>query len=216
MSEPVKGRTEAGRRREERARHRRQRVVDAASRLFLERGYVATTIEAIAREAAVAPATVYQAFGTKQAILARVLDQAITGDAEPAALLDRDWVKQAARPADPRQRLAMVVRHTSRVAARTAPIKEVMRDAAAGDPAVRQLLREDDRRRYLTQRALIDQVIGGGSLREGCDLDHAVATFFAAVNSHSYQLLAGQLGWSPVDWQRWLTDVLGRELLGPG
>jgi len=216
MSEPVKGRTEAGRRREERARHRRQRVVDAASRLFLERGYVATTIEAIAREAAVAPATVYQAFGTKQAILARVLDQAITGDAEPAALLDRDWVKQAARPADPRQRLAMVVRHTSQVAARTAPIKEVMRDAAAGDPAVRQLLHEDDRRRYLTQRVLVDQVIGGGSLREGCDLDHAVATFFATVNSHSYQLLAGQLGWSPVDWQRWLTDVLGRELLGPG
>jgi len=216
MSEPVKGRTEAGRRREERARHRRQRVVDTALRLFLERGYVATTIEAIAREAAVAPATVYQAFGTKQAILARVLDQAITGDAEPAALLDRDWVKQAARPADPRQRLAMVVRHTSQVAARTAPIKEVMRDAAASDPAVRQLLHEDDRRRYLTQRALVDQVIGGGSLREGCDLDHAVATFFATVNSHSYQLLAGQLGWSPVDWQRWLTDVLGRELLGPG
>ena len=216
MSEPVKGRTEAGRRREERARHRRQRVVDTALRLFLERGYVATTIEAIAREAAVAPATVYQAFGTKQAILARVLDQAITGDAEPAALLDRDWVKQAARPADPRQRLAMVVRHTSQVAARTAPIKEVMRDAAAGDPAVRQLLHEDDRRRYLTQRALVAQVIGGGSLREGCDLDHAVATFFATVNSHSYQLLAGQLGWSPVDWQRWLTDVLGRELLGPG
>jgi len=191
-------------------------VVDTALRLFLERGYVATTIEAIAREAAVAPATVYQAFGTKQAILARVLDQAITGDAEPAALLDRDWVKQAARPADPRQRLAMVVRHTSQVAARTAPIKEVMRDAAAGDPAVRQLLHEDDRRRYLTQRALVDQVIGGGSLREGCDLDHAVATFFATVNSHSYQLLAGQLGWSPADWQRWLTDVLGRELLGPG
>jgi hypothetical protein len=78
------------------------------------------------------------------------------------------------------------------------------------------LLHEDDRRRYLTQRALVDQVIGGGSLREGCDLDHAVATFFATVNSHSYQLLAGQLGWSPVDWQRWLTDVLGRELLGPG
>jgi len=190
--------------------------VDTALRLFLERGYVATTIEAIAREAAVAPATVYQAFGTKQAILARVLDQAITGDAEPATLLDREWVKQAARPADPRQRLALIVRHTSQVAARTAPIKEVMRDAAASDPAVRQLLHEDDRRRYLTQRALVDQVIGGGSLREGCDLDHAVATFFATVNSHSYQLLAGQLGWSPVDWQRWLTDVLGRELLGTG
>ena len=214
MSEPVKGRTDAGRRREERARHRRQRVVDTALRLFLERGYVATTIEAIAREAAVAPATVYQAFGTKQAILARVLDQAITGDAEPAALLDRDWVKQAARPADPRQRLAMVVRHTSQVAARTAPIKEVMRDAAAGDPAVRQLIRDDDQRRYITQQTLVDLVIGEDSLRAGCDRDHAAATFFALVNSHSYQLLATHLGWSPADWQQWLTAVLDRELFG--
>lgn len=183
-------------------------------RLFLERGYVATTIEAIAREAAVAPATVYQAFGTKQAVLARVLDQAIAGDAEPAALLDRDWVKQAARQADPQRRLALVVQNTSQVAARTAPIKEVMRDAAAGDPAVRQLLHEDDQRRYLTQKTLVDQVIGAGSLRAECDLDHAVATFFATVNSHCYQLLAGQLGWSPADWQRWLTAVLSRELLG--
>jgi len=216
VTEPVKGKTDAGRRREERARQRRERVVDAASRLFGERGYVATTIEAIAREAAVAPATVYQAFGTKQAILARILDVTIAGDADPGALLDRDWVWQAAGHRDPRQRLALVVRHTSQVAARTAPVKEVMRDAAASDPAVRQLLLEDDQRRYLTQQALVDLIIGAGSLRPGCDRDQAVATFFALVNSHGYQLLATQLGWSPDDWQRWLTGVLDRELFGTG
>jgi AcrR family transcriptional regulator len=175
---------------------------------------MATTIEAIARKAAVAPATVYQAFGTKQAILARILDQTIAGDAQPAALLDRDWVKQASRHPDPRQRLALVVRHTSQVAARTAPIKEVMRDAAAADPAVRQLIRDDDQRRYLTQQTLVDLVIGEDSLRAGCDRDHAAATFFALVNSHSYQLLATHLGWSPADWQQWLTTVLDRELFG--
>ena len=215
MSEPVKGKTEAGRQREERARQRRQRVVDAALRLFLERGYVATTIEAIARAAAVAPATVYQAFGTKQAILARILDTTIAGDAGPATLLERDWVRQAGQLPDPRQRLALVVRHTSQVAARTAPIKEVMRDAAAADPAVRHLLREDDERRYLTQQALVDLITGAGALRPGCDRDHAVATFFALVNSYGYQLLAGHLGWSQADWQRWLTGVLDRELFGP-
>jgi AcrR family transcriptional regulator len=190
-------------------------VVDAASRLFLERGYMATTIQAIAPAAAVAPATVYQAFGTKQAILARILDQTITGDAGPAALLDRAWVKQASQHPDPRQRLALVIQHTSQVAARTAPIKNVMRDAAAADPAIRQLLREDDQRRYITQRALVDLVIGQDSLRAGCDPDHAVATFFALVNSNGYQLLATHLGWTPADWQQWLTSVLDREFFGP-
>lgn len=209
MREPVKGKTEAGRRREERARRTRQQVADAALRLFLERGYVATTIEAIAQEAAVAPATVYQAFGTKQAILARILDQTIAGDAQPAALLDRDWAKQASQHPDPRQRLALVIRHTSQVAARTAPIKEVMRDAAAADPAVRQLIHDDDQRRYLTQQALVDLVIGEDSPRAG--RDHATATFFALVNSYCYQLLATHLGWNPADWQQWLTSMLDRE-----
>ena len=215
MTEPVKGKTEAGRQREERARQRRQRVADAALWLFLERGYAATTIEAIARAAAVAPATVYQAFGTKQAILARILDTTIAGDARPAALLERDWVRHAARLPDPRQRLALIVEHTSRVAARTAPVKEVMRDAAAADPAVRRLLREDDERRHLTQQALVDVIIGADALRPGGDRDHAVATFFALVNSHGYQLMAGHLGWSQADWQQWLTGVLDRELFGP-
>lgn len=103
--------------------------------------------------------------GTKQAILARILDVTIAGDA---------------------------------------------------DPAVRQLLLEDDRRRYLTQQALVDLTIGAGSLRPGCDRDQAAATFFALVNSHGYQVLATGLGWSPDDWQRWLTGVLDRELFGPG
>jgi hypothetical protein len=101
------------------------------------------------------------------------------------------------------------------VAARTAPIKEVMRDASAADPAVRQLIRDDDQRRYITQQTLVDVVIGEDSLRAGCDRDHAAATFFALVNSHSYQLLATHLGWSPADWQQWLTTVLERELFGP-
>jgi hypothetical protein len=57
-------------------------------------------------------------------------------------------------------------------------------------------------------------VIGEDSLRAGCDRDHAAATFFALVNSHCYQLLATHLGWSPADWQRWLTNVLDRELFG--
>ena len=124
-------------------------------------------------------------------------------------------MREAARHPDPRQRLALVVQHTSQVAARTAPVKEVMRDAAASDPAVRQLLLEDDQRRYLTQQALVDLIIGADSLRPGCDRDHAVATFFALVNSYGYQLLATQLGWNPADWQRWLTGVLDRELFGP-
>jgi AcrR family transcriptional regulator len=216
VREPVKGVSAAGRRREERAMATRDRIVDAAVRLFLERGYVGTTVSAIAREAGVAPATVYQAFGTKRAVLARALDVAIAGDAEPVEVLGRDWVHRANREPDPGRRLALIVRHTSEVAARTAPLKQVMRDAAASDPEVRALIDDDARRRLRTHEALVDLVTDAGALRVGLGRDDAVATYFALVSTDTYELLVGRLGWTVARWQRWLVGVLGRELLGEG
>lgn len=188
--------------------------MDAALTLFLERGYVSSTIEAVARSAGVAPATVYQAFGTKQAILARVLDVVIAGDAAPVGLLERDWVERARAEADGRRRLTIVVEGAAKVAARTAAIKEVMRDAAANDAAAAELIRQDTARRHATQKALVDLVLDAQPARPGIDRAHAVATFFALVNSDTYRLLVGDLGWSTGKWTRWLVLMLERELLG--
>jgi AcrR family transcriptional regulator len=214
MADPVKGKTAAGRRREERAHATRARIVEAALRLFLGRGYVATTVEAIAAEAAVAPATVYQAFGTKHAILARVLDTAIAGDAAPVELLKREWVARTRRQRDARRRLATVARHAAEVAARTAAVKEVMRDAAATDPRVRELIREDHDRRRSTQQALVDVAIGDTPLRPGMTRERAADTFFMLVGSHNFLLVQDALDWRLEDWQRWLVGVLTLELFG--
>lgn len=214
MTEPVKGKTTAGRRREQRARDTRTRITDAALRLFVERGYLATTVEAIAGEAGVAPATVYQAFGTKQAVLARALNTTITGDAASVPLLDREWVAEARRRRSARRRLAAVVRHASQVAARTAPLKAVMRDAAASDPRMRELISEDHERRRQTQRVLVEIAIGDDELRPGMTVDRAADTFFMLVNSTSCELAAGALGWSEAEWQEWLIAVLTHQFFG--
>ena len=214
MPEPVKGKTDAGRRREQRAHQTRARIAEAALRLFLERGYVATTVEAIAGEAGVAPATVYQAFGTKHAVLARVLDTTIAGDAEPVPLLDRDWVAAAAAEPDPGRRLAALVTGAAQVAAHTAPLKEVMRDAAAADAAVGKLIREDHERRRRTQRALVAIVVGDAALRPGMTVEQAAETFFLLVNSATYRVATDVLGWTERAWQRWLVGVLAGHLFG--
>lgn len=215
MAHPVKGKTDAGRRREQRALQTRARIAAAALSLFRERGYVATTVEAIAAEAGVAPATVYQAFGAKRAVLARALDATITGDAEPAALLERAWVASARRHRDPRRRLAAVVKGAAEIAARTAPLKEVMRDAAATDAAVRDIIREDHERRRATQQALARIVVGENQSGPGTTPDQAADAFFLLVNSGTYQLATQVLGWSDHDWQQWLVRVLTREFF-PG
>lgn len=214
MNEPVKGKSEAGRHREERARLTRHRIVEAAIRLFLDQGYVATTVESIAREASVAPATVYQAFGTKLAILGAGLDLAIAGGPEPVAVLERGWVRAVGDEPDPRQRLSVVLDHTTDIAARTAPIKEVMRDAAAIEPSVHQLIRQDHERRYQTQQELVRVIVGHSAAASPLPGDTATDTFFALVNSDTFRLLVVHLGWTLAQWRAWLFRVLSNELFG--
>ena len=93
------GPTEADGRRV-RSRRTRARVVDAAARLFVDHGYVATTIEAVADRAGVAVQTVYYVFGTKRNLLAAVLDASIAGDVETTPVLDRRWVDELAPTPD--------------------------------------------------------------------------------------------------------------------
>lgn len=212
MLQPVKGTTEAGRRREARARETRQRIIEAGLELFLAKGYAATTVQDMAEAARVAPATIYQAFGTKHAVLAAALDRTVAGDATPVAVLDRDWVHDARREKNVDRQLRLIVDGASRIAARTAPLKEILRDAAATEAAARRLIREDHERRHRTQEGLVDVLIESRPLRAGIDRRHAVDTFFALVNSATYDHLVTQRGWTLSEWQAWLVDVIEREL----
>ena len=54
-------------------------IVEAAARLFLERGYHRTSIGQIAQEAGVAVQTIYNSIGSKRDLLSRVLDFAAAG-----------------------------------------------------------------------------------------------------------------------------------------
>src|ERR1700693_4659732 len=70
-----------------------ERIIAAATGLFLENGYVPTTLEAVAKRAEVAARTVYVRFGTKAALFKRVVDVAIAGDTQPVDVLGRDWAQ---------------------------------------------------------------------------------------------------------------------------
>ena len=56
-------------RRDRRKRERRARIYDAARRLFLAQGVDATTVEQIAATADIAPATFFNHFHSKRAVL---------------------------------------------------------------------------------------------------------------------------------------------------
>ena len=214
MHSPAKGSSPAGRRREERAWDTRRRIIDAGLRLFTERGYVLTTVQAVARSAGVAPATIYQAFGTKQAILAAILDLAVSGPDTPLTDMDGEWLDVADREQDPRRRVRLFVQAGCKVAARTAALTAVIREAAATDESARGLIGRYHERSHRTQDQLVRRLIGDRPLRAGLEHDYAVDTFFAVVSSATYDLLVVQRQWSEAEWQDWAVAMIDHEFFG--
>src|SRR6516225_1192196 len=72
-----------------------ERIVRAAHDLFVTDGYQATTLAAVADAAGVAHRTVYVRFGTKAALLKRVVDVALVGDLAPVDVVSREWYRAA-------------------------------------------------------------------------------------------------------------------------
>lgn len=80
----------------------RERLFEAAIALFAERGYAATGIDAVCRQAAVARTALYWHFGSKEGLLAAVIER-----------VGRTWIeeirKSAYLAADPEERLERLV-----------------------------------------------------------------------------------------------------------
>src|ERR687893_2815726 len=73
--------------RERKKQRTREQIVEAAMRLFSERGYHATTIADIAEAAEIAPRTFFSYFPSKEAVVFHDVDRTLDGLA--GALRDR-------------------------------------------------------------------------------------------------------------------------------
>ena len=180
-------------------------IVDAARKLFLERGYAATTMGAIAEEAGVAVSTVYAAFKNKRTILRAIRE------AWHEQTRAREINEEASRQPDPERRLEMVANATRRQWETGGAVVAIYQGAAAADRGAAAELREALRGR----RAALDRVVEGmeGSLRPGLDEDRAAAILRAVCRAEVYRELVGESGWSPDEYEAWLFKTLTEQLL---
>lgn len=201
-------------RRAEKAQQTHQRIIDAATRLFLERGYVPTTIEAIAETADVAVETVYARFGNKTNLMVAVKDAAVTEHGEIPLQQRPELAAIAAEPSQ-RQQLATAAALSRGMLQRISPVYALLRDAAAADGTLREHLAADVDRRRAFQRTLVDLVHARGPLRDGLTTKQAADTYSALANPDLYLLLTTHHAWTPGQYQAWLADTLQRLLLLP-
>ena len=202
-------------RRSRRAAATRLRILDAAAKLFAERGYGGTTIDAVATEADVAVETVYARFKNKRNLLAAYLDMTIVGDTQPVPLLERDEVRKVRELDDQHEQLRALAQLARNLLERAAPAHAALRSAAAVDPEVMAIAEEDERRRRTTQRAFIEMVATEGPLRDGLSTADAADTFGVLVSPDTFALLTRRRGWSPARYERWLATNLALTLLPP-
>jgi AcrR family transcriptional regulator len=212
----VKGQERSdGKRGQARTRLARAAVVEAARSLFLERGYGATTIEAISDISDVPPATVYRLFSSKRGILKALIDVSIVGDDQAVPLPDRPHVQSVLADPDPRNQLAGFVGIAAQVNSRTSSIYRILVSAASSDPDAASVLDELTRDRERGQGLLARALAGAGALRPPLQADDAADLIHALMSPEVYRLLVSDRGWPPTRYEAWLTGILVDQLLPP-
>ena len=202
-------------RRREQARATRHAVLEAARALFIESGYVATTIDAIAARANVAPETVYAVFGTKRSLLSELVDVSIAGGDEAPPIFEQPWVQEMRDEPDPRRRLQILASNGRSILERRAAVDEVVHGAAAADPEIATLWERGKAQRYAGQSALLRIVLGEAGLRAGMGFETAVDILYSLGSPETYRLLVVDRGWSGARFERWYGETLERLLLEP-
>jgi AcrR family transcriptional regulator len=192
----------------------RQRIVDAARALILERGYRATTIAAIATEAGVNTDSVYELVGRKSMLLRELIEQALSGTDHEVVAEDRAHVKALRAEPDPAKKLAIYAGAVCETHQRLAPLFLALRDASSTEPEAQDVWQEISDRRAANMRKLAKELKDVAGLRPGLSVDEAADIIWAMNSAELFVLLTIERGWSPKRFERWLADSWCRLLLG--
>ena len=187
-----------------------QRIVAAAAELFLADGYLATTLEAVAKRAQVGARTVYLRFGTKAALFKRVVDVAIVGDAEPVDVLGRDWMRAAMTAPTAAGRIAASAAAGRQIMERTGALFAVAQQAAAVEPCIAGFWQQGREQTRHAHAVFWTRMADDGLLDPGTDLDWLIDTTSVLAAAETYLLITRLTGWDLDAYQDWLATSWAR------
>ena len=193
-----------------------QRILTAATVLFLADGYLATTLEAVARRADVGARTVYLRFGTKAALFKRVVDVAIAGDSEPIGVLGRDWTQAAWTAPTAAERIAAAAAAGRQIMERTGPLFAVAQQAAAVEPLIAGFWQQGREQSRHVQAIIWTRMADDGLLAPDVDLTWLIDTASIIAAAETYLLITQMTDWDLDRYQHWLQATWTRLIAAPG
>jgi len=203
-------------RRTAQAQATRGAVLSAARRLFVEKGYAATSREEIAAAAGVAVQTLATVAPGKRGLLQAVLDEAGRDAAgEPLPVTMRSHLRDLRAEPDAAALLRAHARSSAAVSRHTAGLAEALRRAAAADPELAALWRTWQRQRRQGQAAVVDLLTRRTPpLRPGLSRDEAADVLWTLTDDALHDALVEERGWAPERFATWLGDAMCALLLG--
>jgi AcrR family transcriptional regulator len=192
------------------------RIVTAAHELFVRNGYLATSLAAVADAAGLGHRTVYVRFGTKAALLKRVMDVAIVGDTAPVDLAGQEWHRAVHSAATLDERVDLMAAGTAELMARVADVMAVAVQAAASEPLIADALAAA---RAATRDAVFRFFHGlreDGLIAADVDLDWLSATASLLAHPQTYLLGRETLDWSIHAYREWRRTTWRRLIAAAG
>jgi AcrR family transcriptional regulator len=212
-------RQDAGRRRyprrEAAAARTRVALVGAAHELFVERGYLSTTVGGIAQRAGVGRATVFTSVpGGKPELLKLARDVALAGDDEPVSVPQRAGFLEAMAAEDPHEVVRLQARNYRMILERAADLEQALVVGAAATTELVELLEQARAQRAAGTRFVVDRLVQLGAV-SSASASRAADTVYALAGADVYHLLVRDRGWSAAEHERWLHATLVATVLDP-
>ncbi len=203
--------------REEAARQTRKAVLAAAAEHFCMAGYAATSLAQIAMAAGVARPTVTAVFGSKCALLKKVLDEALAGDDEPVPVAHRPWFRPVLEASGREELLAAYADVCTLIGSRAALLFEAARRAADVGEDTRELWTttvENRHRGAAMVVARLEELEPGAWAAGTPAAERATDALWLLNDPAHYLALVLRRGWSEQDFSGWLARLFATAVGG--
>jgi AcrR family transcriptional regulator len=189
------------------AEQTRQRILQAARKLFAKRGFDSVTIDELADEAGVSSPTIFLLYKSKKGLLRALLNEIRFGHRYESL------VQTALAFDNPIERLKMAASISRAVFDSGRSEMWLIRGASAFSPDLKELEREGDQLRFERQEETIKLLFKAKLLAKGLDIARARDILWTLTSWEIYRMLVIERGWTSDHYEKWLANVLVNTLV---
>lgn len=195
------------------AEETRARVRQAALELFVERGFLGTTLKDVADRAGVGERTLYDGFGSKLGLLRHTIAILTMGDESRVRMADRPEASATRAMDDPRDALASHVRSSTDLMNRAGDLIRVVESVPGLDPDLQRTVTRGTEAAYEACLRLTQRFEERDELRSGLTAAAAADILFVLSSPGVFHTLRRNRRWSQRRYREWVLDAATQQLL---